>query len=150
LLSLKKPHTTAAKLLLPAAIDLASTMIGAAQHLKTKVWLSNDTVRRRIGDMGRKLGIFRSLTDFLLKRPKKIKPIRSCFYSHKKTSEKEKTRRFFGQMSQRKEKLRAEVSHDQLIDQIKHREFGLQLDDTTDGSQEAHMICNVRFVNFTE
>ena len=48
----KKPHGIAEELILPAAIDLASTMIGegAAEKLKL-VPLSNDTVCRRIGDM---------------------------------------------------------------------------------------------------
>ena len=48
----KKPHSIAEKIILPAAIDLASTMIGerAAEKLKL-VPLSNDTVCRRIGDM---------------------------------------------------------------------------------------------------
>ena len=92
----KKPHTIAEELILPAAIDLASTMIGeeAAEKLKL-VPLSNDTMCRRIGDM-------------------------------------------------------AEDIHDQLIDQMKQREFGLQLDEATDGSRDAHLICYVRFVDFSE
>jgi len=45
----KKPHTTAEELVLPAALDLVSTMIGesAAQKLKP-VPLSNNTICRRI------------------------------------------------------------------------------------------------------
>jgi len=56
----QKPHTTAEKLLLPAAIDLASAMIGAAQQLNL-VPLSNDTMCRRIGDMAEARGF--SITD---------------------------------------------------------------------------------------
>ena len=45
----KKPYTIAEELILPAAVDLATTMIGegAAEKLKL-VLLSNDTVCRRI------------------------------------------------------------------------------------------------------
>ena len=52
LLSAKKPHSIAEELILSAAIDLATTMIGegAAEKLKL-VPLTNDTVCRRIGDM---------------------------------------------------------------------------------------------------
>jgi len=70
----------------------------------------------------------------------------------KTTSEKEKMTnllRYFGQMaemSQRKEKPRGKDIHDQLIDQIKHREFSLQLDEATGGSQDAHLICYVRLL----
>ena len=39
--------------------------------------------------------------------------------------------------------------HDQLIDQMKQREFGLQLDEATDGSRDTHLICYVRFVDFS-
>ena len=48
----KKPHNIAEELVLPVAINLATTMIGegAAEKLKL-VPLSNDTVCRRIGDM---------------------------------------------------------------------------------------------------
>ena len=40
--------------------------------------------------------------------------------------------------------------YDQLIDRIKQREFSLQLDEATDGSRNAHLICYVRFVDFSE
>ena len=40
--------------------------------------------------------------------------------------------------------------HDQLIDRTKQREFSLQLDEATDGSRDAHLICYVRFVDFSE
>jgi len=35
----------------------------------------------------------------------------------------------------------AEDIHDQLIHQIKQREFDLQLHDATDGSRDAYLIC---------
>ena len=38
---------------------------------------------------------------------------------------------------------------DQLIDEMKQPEFGLQLDKATDGSRNAHLICYVRFVDFS-
>ena len=81
--------------MLPAAVDLVSTMIGegAAEKLKM-VPPSDDTVCRRIGDV-------------------------------------------------------AQSIHDQLIDEMKQREFGLQLDEATDGGRNAHMICYVRFVDFS-
>ena len=87
----KKPHSIAEELILPAAIDLATTMIGkgAAEKLKS-VPLSNDTVCRRIGDMAL-----------------------------------------------------------DIHDQMKQREFGLQLDAAADGSRDAHLICYVRFVDFS-
>ena len=92
----KKPHSIAEEIILPAAIDLASTIIGegAAEKLKL-VPLSNDTVCRRIGDMALDI-------------------------------------------------------HDQLIDRMKKREFSLQSDEATDSSQDAHLICYVRFVDFSE
>ena len=91
----KKPHSIVEELVLPAAIDLATTMIGegAAEKLKL-VLLSNDTVCRRIGDMALDI-------------------------------------------------------HDLLIDQMKQREFGLQLDEATDGSRDAHLFCYVRFIDFS-
>ena len=91
----KKPYSIAEEIILPAAIDLASTMIreGAAEKLKL-VPLSHDTVCRRIGDMALDI-------------------------------------------------------HDQLIDRMKEREFSLQLDEATDSSQDAHLICYVRFVDFS-
>ena len=92
----KKPHTIAEELILLAAFDLATTMIGegAAQKL-ILVPLSNDSMCHRIDDM-------------------------------------------------------AEDIHDQLIDQMKEREFSLQLDEATDNSRDAHLICYVRFVDFSE
>ena len=83
------------ELILPAAIDLASTMIreGAAENLKL-ILLSGNTICRRTGDM-------------------------------------------------------VKGFHDQLIGQIKQREFGLQLDEATGGSRDAHLICYVRFVDFS-
>ena len=92
----KKLHTIAEELILPAAVDLATTMIGerAAQKL-ILVSLPNDTMCRRIDDM-------------------------------------------------------AEDIHDLLIDQIKEREFSLQLDEATDNSRDAHLICYVWFVDFSE
>ena len=91
----KKPHSIAEEIILPAAIDLASTMIeeGAAEKLKL-LPLSNDTVCRRIGDMALHI-------------------------------------------------------YDQLINRMKEREFSLQLDEATD-SQDAHLICYLRFVDFSE
>ena len=48
----RKPHTIAETLILPAAIDIVSTMLGdfSAQQLKN-IPLSNDTVCRRISDI---------------------------------------------------------------------------------------------------
>ena len=91
----KKPHSIAEEIILPAAIDLASTMIGGAAEKLKLVPLSNNTVCRRIGDMALDI-------------------------------------------------------HDQLIDRMKEREFSLQLDEATDSSQDAHLICYVRFVDFSE
>ena len=92
----KKPHTIAEELILPAAVDLATTMIGegAAQKL-ILVPLSNDTMCRRINDM-------------------------------------------------------AEDIYGQLIDQMKEREFSLQLDEATNNSRDVHLICYVRFGDFSE
>ena len=76
----KKPHTIAEELILPAAVDLVSTMIeGATEKLKV-VLLSDDTMCRRID------------------------------------------------------------IHDQLIDEMKQREFGLQVDEATDGSRDVHLL----------
>ena len=49
----KKPHTIAKELILPAATDLVSIMVGenAAKKLKD-VPISNNTIYRRIEDMG--------------------------------------------------------------------------------------------------
>ena len=44
----------------------------------------------------------------------------------------------------------AEDFHDQLIGQLKPREFGLQLDESTDGSRNVHLTCCVRFVDFSK
>ena len=92
----KKPHSIAEELILPAAIELATTMIGegAVEKLKLVRYPMAPCVVRRIGDMA--LGI-----------------------------------------------------HDQLIDQMKQQEFGLQLDEATDGSRDAHLICYVHFVDFS-
>ena len=43
----------------------------------------------------------------------------------------------------------AQDIQDQLIDEMKQPEFGLQLDEATDGSRNAHLICYVRFVDFS-
>ena len=43
----------------------------------------------------------------------------------------------------------AQDIQDQLIDELKLREFGLQLDEATDGSRDEHLICCVRFVDFS-
>ena len=43
----------------------------------------------------------------------------------------------------------AQDIHDQLIDEIKQREFGLQLDEATYGSRDAHLICYEWFVDFS-
>ena len=40
--------------------------------------------------------------------------------------------------------------HDQLIDQMKEREFSLLLNEATGNSRDAHFICYVRFVDFSE
>ena len=49
----KKPHTIAEELILPAATDLVSIMVGKNVAKKLKdVHLSNDTICRRIEDMG--------------------------------------------------------------------------------------------------
>ena len=46
--NVKKPHTIAEELVLPAALDLVSTMIGESVAQKLKVVpLSNNTIRRR-------------------------------------------------------------------------------------------------------
>ena len=44
----------------------------------------------------------------------------------------------------------ADDIHNQLTDQIKNGEFSLQLDETTDNSRDAQIICYVRFVDFSE
>ena len=50
----KKPHTIAEELILPAAIDMVSTMINEAAANKLKaIPLSNNTIARRIDDMSR-------------------------------------------------------------------------------------------------
>ena len=43
----------------------------------------------------------------------------------------------------------AQDIHYQLIDKIKQQEFGLQLDEVTNGSRDAQLICYVRFVDFS-
>ena len=89
MLSVKKPHTIAEGLILPAAVDLVGTMIeGAAEKLKM-VPLSDDIMCRRIDDM-------------------------------------------------------AQDIQDQLIDEMKEPEFGLQLQQLM-----AVLIYYVRFVDFS-
>ena len=44
----------------------------------------------------------------------------------------------------------AEDIYYELIDQMKQRESGLQLDEATDGSRDAHLICYVCFFDFSE
>ncbi|XP_029729922.2 zinc finger BED domain-containing protein 5-like [Aedes albopictus] len=63
----KKSHTIAEELILPAAVDLVSTMIGehASQQL-SKVPLSNNTIARRIDDMANDINC--QLVDFLKNR----------------------------------------------------------------------------------
>ena len=41
----------------------------------------------------------------------------------------------------------AEDLNDQLIEKIKGKEFGLQLDEATDNNKDAHFICYVRFAD---
>ncbi|XP_075454497.1 protein FAM200A-like [Ascaphus truei] len=41
----------------------------------------------------------------------------------------------------------AEDLNDQLIEKIKGKEFGLQLDEATDNNKDAHLICYVRFID---
>ena len=43
----------------------------------------------------------------------------------------------------------AQDIHDQLIDEMQQKEFGLQLDEATDGSRDAHLIYYVWFVDFS-
>lgn len=89
----KKPHTIAEELILPAAVDMVSLMIGeSAGKLLSKVPLSNNTISRRIHDI-------------------------------------------------------AEDLNDQLIEKLKGKEFGLQLDEATDSNSDAHLICYVRFID---
>ena len=40
--------------------------------------------------------------------------------------------------------------HNQLNDRIKQREFSQQLDDATESSRDAHLICYVCFVDFSD
>ena len=47
----KKPHTIAEELMLPAAVDLESTMIEEAAEKLKMVLLSDDTMCCQIGDM---------------------------------------------------------------------------------------------------
>ena len=42
-----------------------------------------------------------------------------------------------------------EYIHDQLVDLMKQQEFGLQLNEA-DGSRDAHLVCSVHFVEFSE
>lgn len=41
----------------------------------------------------------------------------------------------------------AEDLNDQLIEKMKGKEFGLQLDEVTDSNKDAHLICYVRFLD---
>jgi hypothetical protein len=41
----------------------------------------------------------------------------------------------------------AEDLNDQLIEKMKGKEFGLQLDEATDSNKDAHIICYVRFLD---
>jgi hypothetical protein len=41
----------------------------------------------------------------------------------------------------------AEDLNDQLIEKMKGKEFGLQLDEATDSNRDAHLICYVRFLD---
>ena len=40
--------------------------------------------------------------------------------------------------------------HDQPNDRMKQREFSQQLDEATEGSRDAHLICYVCFVDFSD
>ena len=40
--------------------------------------------------------------------------------------------------------------HNQLNDRMKQREFSQQLDEATEGSRDAHLICYVCFVDFSD
>lgn len=44
----------------------------------------------------------------------------------------------------------AEDLNDQLIEKIKNKAFGLQLDEATDINKNAHLICYVRFIDDDE
>jgi len=89
----KKPHTIAEDLILPAAIEMATTMLGEeAGKALAKVPVSNNTISRRIA-------------------------------------------------------LIAKDLNEQLIEAIQGKQFGLQLDEATDINNDAHLICNVRFIN---
>ena len=44
----------------------------------------------------------------------------------------------------------ADEIHDKLINQVKEREFSLQVDEATDNSRDAHLICYIRFVDFSK
>ncbi|XP_069083616.1 zinc finger BED domain-containing protein 5-like [Pleurodeles waltl] len=89
----KKTHTIAEELILPAAVDVVTIMLGedAGKQL-LKVPLSNNTISRRINDM-------------------------------------------------------ADDINDQLICNLKGKDFALQLDEATDNQKYTHLICYVRFVN---
>ncbi|XP_069092632.1 protein FAM200A-like [Pleurodeles waltl] len=91
--SVKKPHTVAEELILPAAVDMVTIMLGedAGKQL-LKVPLSNNTISRRINDM-------------------------------------------------------ADDINDQLMCNLKGKDFALQLDEATDTQKDTHLICYVRFVN---
>lgn len=90
----KKPHTIAEELILPAAIDIVSVMIGdsAAKEIKN-VPLSNNTISRRIHDI-------------------------------------------------------ADDINEQIVEKLSGL-FAIQLDEATDSSNDAQLICYVRYMEET-
>ncbi|XP_066482086.1 SCAN domain-containing protein 3-like [Tiliqua scincoides] len=89
----KQPHTIAEELILPAAVEMVTIMLGedAGKQL-LKVPLSNDAISQRINDMAEDIG-------------------------------------------------------DQLICNLKGKEFAIQLNEATDSQEDTYLICYVRFVN---
>lgn len=89
----KQPHTIAEELILPAAVEMVTIMLGEeAGNQLLKVPLSNDAISQRINDM-------------------------------------------------------AEDINDQLICNLKGKEFALQLNEATDNQEDIHLICYIRFVS---
>jgi hypothetical protein len=41
----------------------------------------------------------------------------------------------------------SEDVNDQLIEKLKYKHFGIQLDEATDNNNDAHLICYVRFTD---